>query len=153
MVPIDVLKIDHIHRYTEDKWEAAKWYEKHFGFTIMPEMEAHARSGTYTPLDVINKEGNIILALFTARNKSDMQSTSTIAMRTTAASFIQMIEQAKPYGFLKRNGDFLTKDDIIFHKPSHDVSVYFVDPWGNSIEIITHYDHSVSQAFPGLSHS
>jgi hypothetical protein len=41
-------------------------------------------------------------------------------------------------------------NDIIFHDPSHDISVYFVDPWGNSIEIITHYDVALKLAFPKI---
>ena len=150
MQAIDVKKIDHIHRYTEDKWLEAKWYEKYFGFTIIPHMEAHAKSSTRAPLDIINRSQNIIIALFTARDKNDMNSTSTIAMRVNDEDFIKMINNNDQ--LLKRDGNLLSVNDIIFHSPSHDASVYFVDPWGNSIEIITHHSEKIAAHFPELNH-
>jgi hypothetical protein len=55
-------------------------------------MKKHAYAYAKAPLDIINKQGNVILALFTASNKNDMQSTSTIAMRVVSADFIRMIQ-------------------------------------------------------------
>ncbi len=35
MDPISVFKVDHIHRYVTDKFEAAEWYARVFGFRIV----------------------------------------------------------------------------------------------------------------------
>ncbi len=37
--------------------------------------------------------------------------------------------------------------DIIYHAASNDTSVYFVDPWANSLELMTQYAAAVTEHF------
>ena len=48
-----------------------------------------------------------------------------------------LLESVADLDIVKRGDAPLTREDIIRHTATGDQSVYFVDPWGNSIEIIT----------------
>ncbi|TNF69841.1 MAG: hypothetical protein EP298_01730 [Gammaproteobacteria bacterium] len=94
----------------------------------MPIIEKNARLYEKAPLDIINESKNIIIALFSTQDTNSMNSTSTIAMRVNSEDFISMINLAKDYNFLKCNGEIINVNDIIYHDPTNNVSVYFVDP-------------------------
>ena len=58
-------------------------------------------------------------------------------MRVTPDAFVRMMENTVDLDIVDRGNAPLTNADIIHHDATGDMSVYFVDPWGNSIEIIT----------------
>ena len=147
MKPIHASKVDHIHRYTPDKFEAAKWYGKVFGFEIIEELRPHAEKFERAPLDVANEDRSIILALFTTDEEEQMGSTATIALRTSPEDFVRLVEHAGELGIQKRDGTTLTGADIIYHSATKDTSVCFVDPWGNSIELIANHSKVIVDRF------
>jgi catechol 2,3-dioxygenase-like lactoylglutathione lyase family enzyme len=136
MDPIRITKVDHIHRYTPDKFEAAAWYGKLFGFEILEAQRPNAEKYRRAPLDVANADQSVILALFSTAKSELMGSTATVALRVTPEDFVRLVEHSEELDIVKRDGTRLTKADIIHHAATGDQSVYFVDPWGNSIEII-----------------
>ena len=148
MKGINPIRVDHIHRYTTDKWDAAKWYNKVFGFEIWEKMRGHAEAYPKAPLDIVNANETIVIALFSTNAEENLNSTSTIALRVSSEDFIVLLRNAEAWEIKKRNGAPLSEEDIIFHTPTGDTSVYFVDPWGNSIEIIAVYTDEMKDAFP-----
>ena len=137
MDPISVLKVDHIHRYVSDKFEAAKWYERVFGFQVVDKLLPNAKKYPKAPLDIANADNSVMFALFSTDRPELMGSTASIAMRVTPNDFVHMMENTPELNVIDRGDSPLTNDDIIHHDATGDMSVYFVDPWGNSIEIIT----------------
>ena len=77
--PISVTKVDHIHPYVTDKFEAAKWYERLLGFQVVGEL--HANKYPKAPLDVANANASVKFALFSTDDPAQMGSTATIALR------------------------------------------------------------------------
>ena len=134
MDPISVTKVDHIHRYVTDKFEAAKWYERLLGFQVVGEL--HANKYPKAPLDVANADASVKFALFSTNDPAQMGSTATIALRVAPDDFVRMVDNAADLGIVKRGNAPLTREDIVRHTGIGDQSVYIVDPWGNSIEII-----------------
>ena len=134
MEPISVTKVDHIHRYVTDKFEAAKWYERLLGFEVVGEL--HANKYPKAPLDIANAGASVKFALFSTNDPAQMGSTATIALRVTPDDFVRMVDNAADLGICKRGNSPLTREDIVRHTGIGDQSVYIVDPWGNSIEII-----------------
>ena len=137
MDPISVTKVDHIHRYVTDKFEAAKWYERVFGFQVVDKLLPNAKKYPKAPLDIANADWSVMFALFSTNDPAQMGSTATIAMRVAPDDFVRMMDNAADLDIVKRGNGPLTREDIIRHTATGDQSVYFVDPWGNSIEIIT----------------
>ncbi len=78
-----------------------------------------------------------MFALFSTDEPAQMGSTATIAMRVAPDDFVRMMDNAADLDIVKRGNASLTREDIVRHTATGDQSVYFVDPWGNSIEIIT----------------
>ena len=137
MDPISVAKVDHIHRYVTDKFEAAKWYERVFGFRIVDKLLPNAKKYPKAPLDIANADSSVMFALFSTDKPELMGSTASIAMRVAPDAFVRMMGNTVDLDIVDRGNARLTNDDIIHHDATGDMSVYFVDPWGNSIEIIT----------------
>ena len=77
--PISVTKVDHIHPYVTDKFEAAKWYERLLGFQVVGEL--HANKYPKAPLDVANANASVKFALFSTDDPAQMGSTATVALR------------------------------------------------------------------------
>ncbi len=127
MDPINVTKIDHIHRYVTDKFEAANWYERLLGFKVVGEL--HANKYPKAPLDIANAGGSVKFALFSTDDPDQMGSTATVALRVAPDDFVRMVDNAADLGIVKRGNAPLTQEDIVRHTGIGDQSVYIVDPW------------------------
>lgn len=147
MEPIHIAKVDHIHRYVPDKFEAAAWYKKLFAFEIVEILRPNAEQYPKAPLDVANADRSVILALFSTEKTELMGSTATIALRVSPEDFIRLMEHTEELDIVKRGGARLTRAHIIYHSTTGDQSVYFIDPCGNSIEIITECTKSTTDRF------
>lgn len=91
--------VDHVEIHVGKQHEAAKWYEKIFGFKIIRELEfwSKAKSG---PLFVGNKDNTVKLALFEGTKDGD-GSIKRIAFRASGKNFVDFVnrlEQLKLLG-------------------------------------------------------
>lgn len=132
--PIDA--VDHIEIHVEGQHDAAKWYEKIFGFKIINELEfwSKAKSG---PLFVGNKDKTVKLALFEGTKDGD-GSIKRVAFRASGKNFVGFVNglEQNPVYHSKQK---ITAKDLVDHDICY--SIYFEDPYGNNLEI-TCYDYA-----------
>ena len=102
MDPISVFKVDHIHRYVTDKFEAAEWYARVFGFRIVDKLLPNAKKYPKAPLDIANADSSVMFALFSTDKPELMGSTASIAMRVTPA-FVRMMENTVDLDIVDRS--------------------------------------------------
>lgn len=131
-------QIDHVHIYVPSRHEAAKWYEKIFGFNIIKEFEFWATEGG--PLMISADEGNTKLALFSDISQNNQSNTkqSTVALRIDGPEFLSFLGRLNTHKVFNENNEQITSRNVVDHGIAF--SIYFCDPYGNQIEITT-YDH------------
>ena len=117
----NLLRIDHIHLYADDRLELERWYSRVLGFKRVSELEVWMRDGG--PLTI--QSGGVHLALFEPGGRVS----TTIALAADGENYLQWL-------------DTLSEHGVSFNEVNHDLSwsIYFKDPVGNPFEITT-YDH------------
>lgn len=135
MTDFSIDAVDHVEMHVGKQHEAAKWYEKIFGFKILSELEfwSKAKSG---PLFVGNPDNTVKLALFEGTKDGD-GSIKRIAFRTSGKNFVDFVNRLEQNPVYYSKQKVKTKDLV-----DHDIcySVYFEDPYGNNLEV-TCYDY------------
>ena len=126
--------IDHVHVYVTDRADAADWYGRVLGFTVVDSLAFWA-DDPGGPLTLEDSSGKVHLALF---QRDPLSPASTIAFGASGEEFLQWKSHLEARQLLQRCSD---------HTVSW--SLYFGDPDGNMHEITT-YDHAlVAQALSG----
>lgn len=129
------VSIDHIHVFVGDQYEAAEWYRRVLGLEIVTEHEHWAKDGG--PLTISGDGGGSGIALF-ARPSEKSLNQSTVAFRLGGEEFIEFTGRLEALDLKMRDGEPLNGGKISDHGESW--SLYFLDPWGNPIEVTT-YDY------------
>lgn len=133
-----VEQVDHVHVYVRDRREAARWYERVLGLSVV---ESHSDSEEGGPLVVSSDGGSTGLALFRRSEDETWPSVATtVAFRVGGEGFLAFLARQ---GREAEDGEAsagprLTREDVIDHDYCY--SVYFSDPDGNPYELTT-YDY------------
>lgn len=122
MIP-SLTGIDHLHLYVTDRAAAADWYQRVLGFTVIEKLRRWS-AGEGGPLMVEDPSGEVHLALFQREN---LAPSSAIALGCGDSAFLDWKSHLEKQGLELRLAD-------------HGVSwsIYFSDPYGNSLEITTY---------------
>jgi catechol 2,3-dioxygenase-like lactoylglutathione lyase family enzyme len=135
-----VQQIDHVEVFVPDRYEAAKWYEKVFGLTILEDFEFWATEGG--PLMISSDGGSTKIALFEGNppNAGGKFSAKRVAFRVDGLGYLTFLDRLDTIHINNDVGARLTRDAAVDHGAAW--SIYFTDPYGNRYEITT-YDYDV----------
>lgn len=142
--PFRVHGIDHVEVFVPDRYEAAKWYDRVLGFSILAEHEDWA-ADLGGPLMISTDGGNTMLALFVGEPRGNRPTAGhhRVAFRVDASGFLDFVRQLEATEILRDNGERLTRDHVVDHDKAF--SLYFCDPYGNRYEVTT-YDYQQAAA-------
>jgi catechol 2,3-dioxygenase-like lactoylglutathione lyase family enzyme len=132
------MQLDHIELLVPDQWEAAEWYERVLGFSVIQEHVHWAEEGG--PLMITNDDGQTMLALFRGAPQADSEviGFGRVAFRVNSDDFMRFLEDSSGW-----RQPALSPADVVDHDKSF--SVYFTDPYGNRLEV-TSYDYAALRA-------
>lgn len=132
------MKLDHIEIFVPKRWEAAQWYSKVLGFTVLEEHIHWADEGG--PLMISNDQGQTMLALFKGSGQGDakVRGFRRLAFRVSATEFVSFVRSSGSW-----RSPALDESNIQDHDKA--LSVYFSDPHGNLLEVTT-YDYQEAKA-------
>jgi catechol 2,3-dioxygenase-like lactoylglutathione lyase family enzyme len=133
-----VQQIDHVELFVPDQYQAAQWYERVLGLTILPQYEHWADGG---PLMISSDEGGTMLALFKGEppGSRDIVGHRRVAFRVDGPGFMRFLEHVKDFPVFDREGRRISDEHVVDHDQSW--SIYFCDPYGNRYEVTT-YDYA-----------
>jgi catechol 2,3-dioxygenase-like lactoylglutathione lyase family enzyme len=145
-VTFRVAQIDHVETYVPDRYEAAAWYSRVLGLSILRDRE-HWAEDPLGPLMISSDDGNTKIALFegeptesrTGRRASGFY---LLAFRVDADGFRAFLDHAEALGLQDRDGRPLNRSSAKDHGGAW--SVYFSDPWGHELEVTTYETPSPS---------
>jgi catechol-2,3-dioxygenase len=137
-----VNQIDHVEVEVPDRLAAAHWYHAVLGFEICQEYEPWAKHER-GPLMISTDGGKTKLALFEGQPQGAARPIGIrrIAFRIGGDDFLKLIEQLDALS----GNDTVHRSEITDHDLSF--SVYFSDPYGNSLEVTT-YDYEAVREKP-----
>ncbi len=133
-------QIDHVELFVPDRFEAAKWYEKVLGLSIV-ERYKHWSEHPKGPLMVSSDDGSTKLALFTGTPQGTRETAGyhLVAFRVSGENFIRFLQRCDDeLELINHNAEKLHSK--LFSDHGQAFSIYFNDPFGHRLEITT-YDH------------
>ena len=138
MSEFKVEQVDHVHVFVRNQQEAARWYERVLGLSVI---DSHSDTSDGGPLVVSSDGGSTGLALF---RKSDDETwpsvATTVAFRIGGKGFLEFLRRQSEEETDASVGPRLTHDDVVDHDYCY--SLYFSDPDGNPYELTTYdYEH------------
>jgi catechol 2,3-dioxygenase-like lactoylglutathione lyase family enzyme len=138
MTDFRVQGLDHVEFFVPDQYEAAAWYNRVLGLTIVRDFEHWAAEG---PLMISSDGGRTMLALFRGEGKGQRPTAGfhRVAFRVGAGDFLTFLDRLAAVPVLNRDGQPLQRDEVVDHGRSW--SIYFVDPYGHLLEL-TSYDYA-----------
>jgi catechol 2,3-dioxygenase-like lactoylglutathione lyase family enzyme len=126
----------HVECFVPDRYEAAEWYERVLGLTIVPEYEYWANDPD-GPLMISSDGGNTKLALFEDRDLSaEHGGYDQVAFRVNGPGFVAFVARLEELTLLDRTGERVSSDSVRDHQGAY--SLYFVDPWSHRLEVTTY---------------
>ena len=130
-------QIDHVELFVPDRREAARWYERTLGLTIVTEFE-HWAEDPRGPLMISPDGGGTKLALFTGepRGRRLTAGFHLVAFRVAGPGFLRFLEHVKDAPVYGEAGEEVRTLPPRDH--SQAFSVYFCDPWGHRLEVTTY---------------
>lgn len=144
-------QIDHVELFVPDRFEAAEWYERALGLTVVSKYK-HWADDPQGPLMISSDNGSTKLALFDGKPQGQQPTAGhrersgfhRVAFRVGASSFLGFLDQLPTLGVVDDKGRIVTKDRIVDH--SQAFSVYFNDPFGHRLELTTYEHTAVAEA-------
>ncbi len=132
------MKLDHLEVFVPSRWQAAEWYGRVLGFSVIEEHVHWADQGG--PLMISNDQGVTMLALFrgSGQGRSEVRGFRRLAFRVSATDFVSFLESSGSW-----HTPGLGPESIQDHDKA--ISVYFSDPYGNLLEVTT-YDYKEAKA-------
>lgn len=134
---VRVQQIDHVELVVPDRQQAAEWYQQVLGLEIVPELQSWA-ADPEGPLMISGDGGKTKLALFQSQPENDpgMAGFRRLAFRVDAASFRRFLDHLSQVPVYDDQGRPVSAEDVVDHQ--HALSLYFCDPYGHHLEIITY---------------
>ncbi len=140
--------LDHVELFVPDRLEAARWYERVLGLTIIDAYRAWA-DDPRGPLMISSDDGETKLALFVGQPQGAKETAGfhRVAFRIHGGGFLGFLSRLPDLALSNQAGRPVTGDAIVDHTKAY--SIYFSDPYGHRLELTT-YDHEVvRQALSG----
>lgn len=137
-------QIDHKEVNVPDRYEAAEWYDKALGLSILPDNKHWARDDR-GPLMISSDSGNTMIALFVgeAQGTNFVHGFKTVAFKVNGENFINFATQKSDTVFYGADEKPLDSLKVIDHEKAF--SIYFHDPYDNELEVTTYdYDYMKS---------
>ena len=132
------IHIDHVELFVPDRHEAAAWYERVLGLTVLAEYQGWALDSR-GPLMISGDGGSSKLALFEgARAPGPGGGFHRVAFRLGAQTFMECLRRLGELRVQDSRGRRIAWDSVVDHEKAY--SVYFSDPYGHPLEVTT-YDH------------
>ena len=133
----EVDQIDHVEFFVPDRREAAGWYERTLGLSVVPEYE-HWSEHPQGPLMISPDGGSTKLALFTGepRGRRPTAGFHLVAFRVDGAGFFRFLEYVGSAPVFNEAGEEVRSLTPRDHGQAF--SVYFCDPWGYRLEVTTY---------------
>jgi catechol 2,3-dioxygenase-like lactoylglutathione lyase family enzyme len=130
-------QIDHVELFVPDRREAARWYERTLGLTVVSEFE-HWADDPRGPLMISPDGGRTKLALFTGepRGRRPTAGFHLTAFRLDGPGFLRFLEHLESAAVLDESGEEVRTLTPRDHGEAF--SVYFCDPWGHRLEVTTY---------------
>jgi catechol 2,3-dioxygenase-like lactoylglutathione lyase family enzyme len=138
------VKIDHVEVFVPDRYEAARWYERVLGLTVVPEYEGWAVNPR-GPLMISNDGGRTKLALFEGEPQGPRPTSGfhLVAFGVDAEGFIAFLARLDAAQLQDHRGRRVEAGAVVDHGKSY--SIYFTDPYGHRFEVTT-YQYAATRA-------
>lgn len=134
-------RIDHIEVNVPDRYEAAKWYEKVFGFKILQhpvfEWAVNLPNG---PLFIGSEDWAVKVSLFEGepQGQHPFIGFNRACFSLTGTDFLSFLDHMDALELYDEKGTRMTRNHLADHRFAW--AVYFSDPYGNRYELTT-YDY------------
>lgn len=137
-------QLDHVELFVPDRRQAAAWYQRVLGLTIVPEYE-HWADDLRGPLMISSDGGSTKLALFegTPQGSRETAGFHLVAFRVGAVDFLRFLNRLADLDLVDARGRPATADSAVDHAGAY--SLYFRDPFGHRLELTT-YDYEQVKA-------
>ena len=135
-------QIDHVELFVPDRREAAAWYARVLGLTVVPEYE-HWADDPKGPLMISSDSGSTKLALFEGRPQGDRETAGyhRVAFRVSEADFEVFLERLDELTLTDHRDRTVTRDLVADHGQA--MSLYSNDPYGHRLELTTYVDSKI----------
>jgi catechol 2,3-dioxygenase len=130
--------IDHVELFVPDRRAAAEWYARVLGFEVL-RAYAFWADDPRGPLLISPDGGRTKLALFEgspAGRARDEVGIRRIAFGVGGAGFLAFVNRLEVVELHDARGGRVTAKCVVDHDAAF--SIYFVDPWGTSLELTTY---------------
>lgn len=134
--------IDHVELFVPDRREAAGWYRRVLGLTVLEEYENWA-DDPRGPLMIASDAGSTKLALFAGRPQGDRETAGyhLVAFRVSGRNFERFLDRLDALTLTDHHGQVVTRGSVKDHGQA--VSLYFNDPYGHRLELTTYTESKV----------
>ena len=134
--PPRIQQLDHVELFVPDRYEAAAWYERVLGLTVLKEYE-HWAADPNGPLMISPDDGNTKLALFTGAALSGQRGGyDQVAFRIDGPGFVAFAARLADLELTNIQGEHLSQRSVRDHRGAY--SLHFCDPWGHRLELTTY---------------
>ena len=131
-----VQQLDHVELFVPDRYEAADWYERVLGLTILKKYH-HWATDPNGPLMISPDAGNTKLALFTGSASSEQRGGyDQVAFRIDGPGFVAFADRLAALKLNTIQGERLSRASVRDHHGAY--SFHFCDPWGHRLELTTY---------------
>lgn len=133
-----VRQIDHVELFVPDVYEAAAWYERTLGLTILRRHEHWVGDDRSGPLMISSDGGGTMVALFRGEPQGHTAPAGIkrIAFRVAGEDFLRFREHVAANPVPDSAGTETRFLEPVDHGEAF--SVYFRDPWGTWLEVTTY---------------
>ncbi len=131
-----VQQLDHVELFVPERYEAARWYERVLGLTILEQHE-HWAADPNGPLMISPDAGNTKLALFTGSASSGKRGGyDQVAFRIDGPGFVAFADQLATLELKDIRGERVSRASVSDHRGAY--SFHFCDPWAHRLEVTTY---------------
>jgi glyoxylase I family protein len=142
--------VDHVELFVPDRDEAARWYQRVLGLTIIEPYRQWA-DNPHGPLMISSDDGRTKLALFTGQPQGTQQTAGfhRVAFRVGADGFLAFLRRLPSLQLSEPQRGPVSVDSAVDHQQAF--SIYFSDPYGHRLEVTTYEHAAVRAVLPALA--
>jgi len=140
-------QIDHVELFVPDRRDAADWYRRILGLTILDEYE-HWADNPNGPLMISSDGGSTKLALFEGKPQGDRETAGwhLVAFRVSGVNFEQFLGRLDELTLTDHHGETVSRGSVKDHGLAQ--SIYFNDPYGHRLELTTYIENGIEVLDP-----